>query len=185
MSHAWIGLGSNLGNREQYLKNAASELSMLGGVRFASVYETDPIFPRGVRREAGRFLNTVCALETGRNVLDLFTALRRIEVRNQRVTKERFAPRSLDIDLLDFDRLCLVLGESEDASMAAAAPYAQLRLKLPHPRLHLRKFVLIPWCELDPLWMHPLLKRSITQLLESVADQSSVNLHCVAADLFL
>ena len=109
MNHAWIGLGSNLGKREQYLKNAASELSRLGSARFASVYETDPIFPRGIRGEGGRFLNTVCALETGGNVLDLFAALRRIEIENQRVRIERFAPRSLDIDLLDFDHLCLAL----------------------------------------------------------------------------
>ncbi len=185
MGHAWIGLGSNVGKREQYLKNAASQLTKLGRTRFASVYQTDPVFPRGVQGEGGRFLNTVCALETDCNVLELFAALRQIEQENQRIRMGRFAPRSLDIDLLDFDRLCLIVGtaaESPATAMPASGPF---HLHLPHPRMHLRKFVLIPWCELDSQWTHPMLKRTVAQLLASTGDQGSVNLHCAASDLFL
>jgi 2-amino-4-hydroxy-6-hydroxymethyldihydropteridine diphosphokinase len=181
MGQAWIGLGSNIKPRQQYLKTAAGLLATLGSTKFASVYETEPIFPAGVERRGGLFLNTVCHLETACNLVELFNALRRIEDQCGRRRTAPFAPRTLDVDLLAFDRICLSWGTSRGDRFGSTAFY----LSLPHPRMHLRKFVLVPMCELDPAWTHPLLGRGVAELLTVVPDQSTVNLHCAGADLSL
>ncbi|MBI3940214.1 MAG: 2-amino-4-hydroxy-6-hydroxymethyldihydropteridine diphosphokinase [Acidobacteria bacterium] len=187
MSHAWIGVGSNLGARESYLAAAARSIARLGKVRFASIYETTPVFPRGVPVAGGPFLNTVCRLETSLNVLEVFARLNRIEAQNQRTRAAPYAARTLDLDLLAFDPLCLRRGKPpavavSDSSGSRPVPFS---LIIPHPRMHVRRFVLVPLVELDPLWKHPLLRRSSGALLAGLAEESAVEWHCAASSLFL
>lgn len=186
MSWVWIGLGSNLGPREHYLRNAARSLAQLGHVRFASVYETSPVVPAGVSSQVGSFLNTVCRLQTSYNVLEVFCALHRIEHENQRTRPDRLAPRTLDLDLLAFDEVCLALGEAPTrVAGMLSTQFLSGNLVLPHPRMHRRRFVLIPLIEIDPLWKHPLLHCTAPELLADIGDQSLVEWHCAESNLFL
>ncbi|MBI2820884.1 MAG: 2-amino-4-hydroxy-6-hydroxymethyldihydropteridine diphosphokinase, partial [Acidobacteria bacterium] len=131
------------------------------------------------------FLNTVCRLETERTVLEVFTALLDIEHENQRTRPSRFAPRTLDLDLLAYDALCLKLGKA-GSSYPAQGIALSFTLCLPHPRMHARKFVLVPLAEIDPLWRHPLLRHTAGELLRRFAPaQGTVQWHCAAADIFL
>ena len=184
MHQVWIGLGSNLGEREAYLAAGAKSISSLGNAKFASVYETAPQFPRGIDAPGGPFLNTVCRLETDCNVFEVFVALGKIESRNLRTRSFPFSPRTLDLDLLGYDQLCMRRGipPAQVSGGSAAAPLFS-SLSIPHPRMHRRRFVLVPLAELDPSWQHPLLRRNSRELLQGLEDPSSVKWHCASSDL--
>ena len=185
MSGAWIGLGSSQGQREVYLRSAAAQLSKLGTALFASVYETSPVYPRGIAGGGEPFLNTVCRLETSYNVVELFAALLDIERKHGRTRQARFAARTLDLDLLSFDQLTLSLGEAAAIRGAIAGSALSFSLLLPHPRMHLRRFVLAPLAEINPHWLHPLLRQTARDLLAAVAGPGEVKWHCAASDLSL
>ncbi|MBI5085492.1 MAG: 2-amino-4-hydroxy-6-hydroxymethyldihydropteridine diphosphokinase [Acidobacteria bacterium] len=155
MPEAWIGLGSNLGRRREHLRAALWELGRSGHVlRVSSLYETEPV---GAVRQDG-FLNAVLCLETQLPPRALLGQLMLVESGRGRVRVERNGPRTLDLDLLFYDDA--VIEEAE--------------LLVPHPRLHERRFVLVPLCELAPGLLHPVLKRSLGDLLEAVEDRSAV-----------
>jgi len=148
---AYVALGSNLGDRAGYLARARAALAALPGTRVrgaSRLYQTDPVGPPG----QGPYLNQVLRLETGLPPGALLRAMLAIERENGRVRTVRFGPRTLDLDLLDW------------GGLAIRAP----GLVLPHPRLHLRAFVLVPLAELDPAWRHPRLGRTAAGLLRRV-----------------
>ncbi len=146
---AYIALGSNVGNREQNLLRAVGEVGKLPHSRVTAIsgfYDTEPV--GGVIQES--FLNAVLQLETALSPHDLHRELQRIEVEIfQRVKDVLWGPRSMDLDLLLYGDL--ILGEET--------------LTVPHPRLHLRRFVLAPLDEIAPEFIHPLLGSSVRSLL--------------------
>ena len=129
---AFIGLGSNLGDRLANLKEAVSRLAKIDGVRVAklsAVYETSPVGPA-----QPDFLNAVAEVQTSLPARDLLRASLRIEEEMGRVRGERWGPRVIDLDLLNYDRIRI----------------EEQGLVVPHPRMHERAFVLVPLFELEP-----------------------------------
>ena len=121
------------------------------------------------------------------SALELLAFLQDVEQRNGRIRQDSFAPRTLDLDLLAFDRHRVYVGSPPRARVWPAAPTAPLPLTLflPHPRMHLRRFVLIPLAEIDPKWTHPLLEQSVTELLQQLGDRDTVKWHCANSAMFL
>jgi len=131
-ARAWIALGANLGDARRALTGALAALAALPGTRIAAVsslYRSAP-----VDAEGPEFLNAVAALDTALAPADLLAAMHAIEDAAGRERPYRNAPRLLDLDLL-------LHGETVSDSPA---------LTLPHPRMHLRAFVLAPLAELAP-----------------------------------
>ena len=152
---AYVGLGSNLGDRAAYLLLGLSALSRLPKthlLRLSPVYETDPVGP-----PQPPYLNMVAELETELSPKGLLAEMLRVEKALGRERRERWGPRTLDLDLLLYGDLVL-----EEAG-----------LSVPHPRLHERAFVLVPLLDLLPEGRHPLLGQSFAELLASL-DASSV-----------
>ena len=150
MATAYLSLGSNLGDRLRLIQEAVAALTVEAGpvTALSSLYETEPW---GVS-SPHRFLNVALALETTLSPETLLAVTQRIERdlgRTHKSVDGRYADRTIDIDLL-------FVG---DAVLDTPA------LTLPHPRLHLRRFVLEPLCEIAPDLCHPLLRKSVSQLL--------------------
>ncbi|WP_374590113.1 2-amino-4-hydroxy-6-hydroxymethyldihydropteridine diphosphokinase [Aquabacterium sp.] len=132
MSVAFVGLGANLGDARGTLARAAQALDQLPNSRLtgvSSLYKSAPIDATGPD-----YLNAVAQLDTCLPPLELLRALLSLEAEHGRERPYVNAPRTLDLDLLAYDQLTLQLPE----------------LTLPHPRAHLRAFVLLPWAELAP-----------------------------------
>ncbi|MBS0155600.1 MAG: 2-amino-4-hydroxy-6-hydroxymethyldihydropteridine diphosphokinase [Nitrospira sp.] len=162
METVFIGFGSNVGDRVDYCDRAVTLLSLLPHSRLAGVsllYETEPVRDRTDPGE-GWFLNGVVQLETDMKPRSLLTTLQEIERALGRDDDDRSGPRTIDLDVLFYG----------DHVMKEPG------LTIPHPRLHQRRFVLMPMNELDPLWIHPMLKQSVAQLLTDVSDESQVRL---------
>ena len=134
MTRAFVGIGSNLGDREATIRHALSELARVPGVqvvRVSMLRETDPV---GITDQP-RFLNGAAEIETTLDARGLLDALLAVERTLGRLrTGPRFGPRTIDLDLLVFG------GEILD----------EPGLHVPHPRLHERRFALQPLADLDP-----------------------------------
>ena len=128
MTRAYVGLGANLGEREATIRAAVASLP--GVVAVSSFRETDPVG----RTDQPKFLNGVAALETGLSARELLDVLLSVERELGRERRERWGPRTIDLDLL------LYGGETVE----------EPGLTVPHPRLHERRFALEPLAELDP-----------------------------------
>lgn len=155
MPHALLSIGSNLGKRLQFLRTAVAEFvagpaesgSCL--VAASSVYETAPV---GGPADQRRFLNAVLHIETALSARELLARIGDIERRAGRVRAIANGPRTLDIDILLFDDNRI--GDED--------------LVVPHPRMHLRRFVLEPAAEVAGDWIHPTLLRSLRDLAETL-----------------
>jgi 2-amino-4-hydroxy-6-hydroxymethyldihydropteridine diphosphokinase len=156
----FIGFGSNLGNRVDFCDRAVTLLGLLPHsqlVAISSLYETEPVADAGAPGE-GWFLNGVVQLETDVTPQSLLAVCREIERSLGRDTEHRSGPRTLDLDLLLYgDHVCQEQG-----------------LTVPHPRLHLRRFVLEPLVELAPTLVHPVLKQTVSELRAQLADHHRV-----------
>src|SRR6185295_17199374 len=149
IQNAYVGLGSNLGDRAGYLLLAVRGMldAGLDVIRLSSIYETEPI----EYEEQPAFLNMVAELRgsTLPSPDQVLARLLRIEYALGRKRDLRMGPRTIDLDLLIFkDQL-------SDTGF----------LTLPHPRLHSRRFVLVPLAELVPNLMHPVLGKPLSELL--------------------
>ncbi|MFI5303481.1 MAG: 2-amino-4-hydroxy-6-hydroxymethyldihydropteridine diphosphokinase [Nitrospiria bacterium] len=155
---AFVGLGSNLGNRREILQRAVLSFKKLNGTKVvdcSSFYETEPVGAPG----SPSFLNAVVKIDTGLSARELLTESLLIEEKEGRVRTALNAPRTLDIDLLFFGHHVI-----EDTD-----------LTIPHPRLHLRKFTLIPLVEIAPELIHPSLKISVSDLLINLKSSEKVS----------
>jgi 2-amino-4-hydroxy-6-hydroxymethyldihydropteridine diphosphokinase len=152
---AWISAGSNIGDRRAQLGRAIAALEACGRViAVSSCYETEPV---GYDDQPW-FLNLAAGLETRLTPHQLLSFCQSIELAQGRMRPFPNAPRTLDLDILFYGDLIL---DRPD-------------LVLPHPRLEDRRFVLEPLAEIAPLLRHPVLKRSVRQLLELCPDRSVV-----------
>jgi len=149
-------LGSNLSNRHQHIAAAKKQIAELIGKieKQSSIYETEPW---GVSDQPSYF-NAALTVRTPLAPSQLLTILKKIETHEGRVDRKKYAPRTLDIDILFYDDL--VLNSKE--------------LIIPHPKLHLRKFALVPLAEIEESFIHPILKKSVAELLFECRDTLGV-----------
>lgn len=152
----FLGLGTNIGDREQNLQKArqaiANEMTIL---KSSSIYETKA----WGYTDQEDFLNQVVEADTSLTPIQLLDFVKRTESELGRVDSFRWGPRKIDVDILLYDSISL---ETE-------------RLTIPHPSLHQRAFVLVPMVELEPDFLHPTLHKTMRNLLAEV-DASQVNL---------
>ena len=178
----YLALGSNLGDRVANLREAAERIRslVLDINRLSSMYETEPV---GFA-EQGWFLNQVISASIsaaqfpGREdqiayqAISFLTKLQSIESEMGRERNIRNGPRTIDIDLLLFGDA--VIGYSKNDTRETLTEKAQI--VVPHPRMHERRFVLEPLCEIAPTVVHPVLNQTCEQMLTSLADNSVVRL---------
>lgn len=194
----FLGLGTNLGNREENLRQALAQINDLGLhiASLSSVYETEPVghanqdwflnqvvevaYTPALQLRLNKDAQTVIEnclekdFELGLKILagELLRALLAVEERMGRQRAEVNGPRLIDIDLLLYG----------DMVISAVVPFNRLQgeadfknfVNIPHPRLHLRRFVLEPLCEIAPELIHPVLKKSLAEILSQLGDTSIV-----------
>lgn len=156
LHNAFILLGSNRGDRKQYLCKATQQIQLRCGkiVSESSIYETAAW---GNTKQAA-FFNQVIRIQTKLSPDELMQQLLQIELDLGRVRTEKFGPRTIDLDLLFYDALI----------------FHSTVVTVPHPAIQDRKFVLIPLEELCPGKIHPVYKKTIRTLLKECADQLAV-----------
>jgi 2-amino-4-hydroxy-6-hydroxymethyldihydropteridine diphosphokinase len=152
-------LGSNLGMREKFLEEAENKIEQTigAGIKKSSVYETEP----WGNQNQPNFLNRVLQVQINLTPQELLKQILQIENEMGRVRTGKWQERKIDIDILFFGDKIIDSNE----------------LKIPHPVLHQRKFVLIPMAELEADFMHPGLKKSVWQLLDECTDGCKVKLY--------
>jgi 2-amino-4-hydroxy-6-hydroxymethyldihydropteridine diphosphokinase len=147
----YLSLGSNVGDREENLRVAIADVRV---TRVSSFYETEPVD----YLEQAWFVNCVVEGETEVSALELLRALRGIELRMGSEKLVAKGPRLIDMDILLYGQDTIDTHE----------------LQVPHPRMHLRRFVLAPLAEIAPEVTHPSLKKTVKRLLEETPDRSTV-----------
>lgn len=159
ITHSFILLGSNLGERELLLREAITMMEESCGdvVACSKIYETEPW---GFVAE-NNFLNQVVMIKTELNPHDLLKELLSIESvlgRQRDENKKGYASRPMDLDVLYYGDMII---NDDD-------------LIVPHPRLHLRRFTLLPLCDISPDFKHPIFNKTNELLLEECEDTSEV-----------
>ena len=156
MTLAYLGLGSNIGDREAFIVSAIEALGSAGVkvVARSSLYETAPVGPP--QRD---FINAVVAVDTGLEPSELLAVVKRIEAELGRTESEHWGPREIDLDILLFGDLML-----EEAGIT-----------IPHPQLTKRQFVVVPLLEIDPDLVLP-----SGEPLSVFADRDPVGVHRLA-----
>lgn len=154
---AYIGIGSNLGDKVKYCSNAIEEISGYKGnviLEKSSFYRTEP----WGKEDQGWFINCVVKIETPLSALELLRFLQGIEVKFKRVKGQRWSPRTVDLDVLFVNDEVI----------------NRPGIQIPHPLIQERRFVLVPLCEISPELIHPTLNRSVKELLEKTRDEKVV-----------
>ncbi len=156
MNKAFLLIGGNLGNREENFETAKKLISQYCGpiTKSSLLYETAP----WGKTDQPSFLNQALETETGLNAKQLMKKILKIEKMMGRERKEKYGPRIIDIDILLFNQ------DQYDYSF----------LKIPHPEMQNRRFALVPLADIAPDFQHPVLKKSISQLLKECPDKSEV-----------
>ncbi len=159
MPLAYVGLGSNLNKRLGNLKKAISLIEQNSNIELlkrSSVYRTEPVGPK----DQPDFLNMALEVETTLSPLELLGFLQDVEQDMGRKRGAKWGPRNIDLDLLLY----------EDQVINS------VELTLPHPQMHLRKFVLVPMVEIAKDRIHPVFKKTVAELLDELKQDSKVEL---------
>src|SRR3989338_4974514 len=152
MHAAFVALGSNLSNPVEQCHRALCKIENSDGidlVQCSLFYQTEPLVPE--RNDPARvpsYVNAVCEVRTKLSPDELLARLLSIERELGRERREKWESRIIDLDLLFYDDLV----------------FHTMSLRLPHPEIQNRRFVLEPMCEIAPEWVHPVLKKSIADL---------------------
>jgi 2-amino-4-hydroxy-6-hydroxymethyldihydropteridine diphosphokinase len=161
-SSVFLGLGSNVGDREHYISEILLNFegySDLLIVKKSSIYETEPLYNRNQRY----FLNLVVEVETNLNPFELIKYCKEVEVKlGRRFNTPKNSPREADIDILFFGDKIIDTGE----------------LTIPHPHLYERHFVLAPLYEIAPNFVCPLTGKTVSQLFAECKEKSRVVKYC-------
>ncbi|HEX2975522.1 MAG TPA: 2-amino-4-hydroxy-6-hydroxymethyldihydropteridine diphosphokinase [Bacteroidales bacterium] len=157
----YLGLGSNLDDREANLTEAVDRIGTIVGnvIRTSSIYETEPW---GFTTDE-QFLNMVVEAETDLNPADLHEQTKKIETRLGRIKdkeEEEYTSRIIDIDILFYEDVIV----------------NDVDLRIPHPLIEERNFVLVPLNEIAPDFVHPVLKKKISELLQASSDTGEVRM---------
>ena len=157
MNRAYLLIGGNMGDRFENLDKTRELISGSCGsiILSSSVFET----AAWGKTDQPDFLNQALLLETSLSAVDLLRSLLAIEQKMGRFRGEKYGPRIIDIDMIFFNDDIVDLPD----------------LKIPHPQMQNRRFVLTPLAEIAPNLVHPVLGRSMTQLLSECPDQLAVN----------
>jgi 2-amino-4-hydroxy-6-hydroxymethyldihydropteridine diphosphokinase len=151
---AFIGIGSNLGDK---LANCLRAIELIRGIpgcfliAGSDLYRTEPV---GVEKQDW-YVNAVISLSASISAQDLLSSLMGIEERMGRVRTRKWAPRTIDLDILLFGQD--IINDKD--------------LEIPHPFMHLRRFVLVPMVQLAPDLIHPVLGKTMSELLEDLSDE--------------
>lgn len=154
---AYIGIGTNLGDRFANIKTAIDHLKAeekIVSLFASSLYETEPV---GYSNQP-EFINGVLKLETHYSLQELFLLLKGIEKKMGRVKTIKYGPRIIDLDILFYENVI----------------YIELDITVPHPHLHKRAFVLYPLSELAKDYFHPLYALSIESLKERLVNEERI-----------
>ncbi len=181
-----VAIGSNedkaFGGAKMIVEAAIEALGAAGlEVRAASQLFETPCFPAG---NGPDFVNAVVAVATCLSPDEILQVLHEIEAGFRRERRQRWAPRSLDLDLLAVG--CAVLPDPEtqgqwmDLPMERQIREAPEQLVLPHPRLQDRGFVLIPMAQIAPNWQHPILGKTVNQMLEALPEAEKADIRPIA-----
>lgn len=153
MSIVYIGIGSNLGDRQYNCRRAIELLEGRGLTitKSSSMHETEPW---GIKKQP-RFINMAVEVETDLPPAELLVLLRQIEKAMGREYKAKWGPRIIDLDILLYNDLRLTAAD----------------LSIPHPLMHKREFVLRPLSEIAPEKTHPVLSKNIRELLQALINE--------------
>jgi 2-amino-4-hydroxy-6-hydroxymethyldihydropteridine diphosphokinase len=155
MNRVFIGVGSNLGDKIGNCRKALNEIAAFAEiVKISSLYETEPVG----NEEQPNFINCAAEIRTDLSPHELLTRLNQAENKLGRVREEKWGPRTIDLDIIFYNDLVM----------------RDNNLIIPHPRAHLRRFVLEPICEIAPGFIHPELGVSVIELLKKLEDNKQV-----------
>ncbi|HSG31309.1 MAG TPA: 2-amino-4-hydroxy-6-hydroxymethyldihydropteridine diphosphokinase [Thermodesulfobacteriota bacterium] len=155
MNIVYLSLGSNIENRIEHCIKALDELSAYVDLEdVSSFYETEALGVTG----QNNFINCAAKIKTPLMPLDLLSSLITTEKKLGRLSKSDYSPRTIDLDIIFYNDLTL---KSD-------------KLVIPHKQAHLRRFVIEPLCELCPDLIHPVLNKSISNILENISSAQIV-----------
>jgi len=154
---AYIGIGSNKGDRTKNCLSAIEQLKKVDGIKvtkISSFYHTEPVGDVFT----GWFVNCAAELDTTLPPEEIFSMLEEIEKHMGRYAKKMNKDRTIDLDLLFYGNRIINAGE----------------FVVPHPELHKRRFVLVPMAEIAPDFVHPVIKEDVSALLKKLTDNYSI-----------
>lgn len=171
MATIYLSLGSNIGDKEKNIHNAIELLkykNIIAITKVSSLYKTEPVD----LEQQDWFLNCAVEAEISLNLEGLFKFTLDIERKLGKDIKIRFGPRIIDIDILFFgdETRNIEVNIGKDNKKKSENKYL---VQVPHPRLHTRKFVLVPMNEIASSFKHPLLDKTIKELLANLDPQNA------------